>query len=130
MFAIARLVRLLAILVAAVIVVAIVSSARANPANTIVRDIHDAGSWLVGAFKNVFGVKNAETGVAADWGLVAVVYLIVGGLIASLIARMAPTGVHRPSVSPPLSGLRGQAWPPCPAGARARRSGEDALRLE
>jgi hypothetical protein len=91
--AISRIVRLIAWLVALVIVVAIVLRvASANPGNVIVRDIHDVGKWLVGPFKNVFSIKNPKGSIAANWGLAAVVWLIVGSVIASLIARIAPRG--------------------------------------
>jgi hypothetical protein len=94
MVAIARLVRLVAWVVALVIVAGIVLRLlSANPGNVIVRDIHDAGNFLVGPFKNVFSLKNAKANIAANWGLAAVVYLIVGSLIASLIVRLAPRGV-------------------------------------
>jgi hypothetical protein len=89
--AIARLVRLIAWLVALVIVVAILLRVlSANPGNVVVRDIHDVGKTLVGPFKNVFSIKNPKGSIAANWGLAAVVWLIVGSVIASLIARLAP----------------------------------------
>jgi hypothetical protein len=95
MVAIARLVRLITSLVVLVIVVAIVLRvAAANPGNTIVKDIHDVGQTLVGPFKNLFSIKNPKTSIAVNWGVAAVVYLVVGHFIASLIARAAPRGVH------------------------------------
>jgi hypothetical protein len=95
MLAIARLVRLIVGLVVLVIVAAILLKvASANPGNAIVSDIHDAGKALVGPFKDVFSIKNPKTSIAANWGLAALVWLVVGGFIASLIARAAPTGVH------------------------------------
>ncbi len=100
--AMGRLVRAVAGLIFLVIAVAIVLRVLgANPANSIVRDIHDAGRWLVGPFNNVFTIKNPKADLAANWGLAAVVYLIIGGFIASLIARIAPRGVHpsRPVVA-------------------------------
>jgi hypothetical protein len=94
MLTIARLVRLVAALVVLVIVVAIVLRVvSANPANSVVSDIHDAGRALVGPFKNVFTIKNAKVDLAVNWGVAAIVYLIVGGLIARLIARAAPRGL-------------------------------------
>jgi hypothetical protein len=42
----------------------------------------------------VFKIKDAKEALAVNWGIAAVVYLIVGSLLASLIARMAPRGVH------------------------------------
>jgi hypothetical protein len=95
MVAIARLVRLIVGLVVLVIVAAIVLRvAGANPGNVIVKDVHDVARALVGPFKNVFTIKNPKASIAANWGLAAVVWLVVGGLIAKLIARAAPSGVH------------------------------------
>jgi hypothetical protein len=94
MVVLARLVRLIAGLVVLVIVVGIVLRIlSANPANSIVSDIHDAGRALVGPFKNIFTLKNPKADLAVNWGLAAVVYLIVGGLIAGLITRAAPRGL-------------------------------------
>jgi hypothetical protein len=95
MIAIARLVRLIVGVVVAVIVVAILLRvASANPANAIVRDLHDAARALVGPFKDVFSIKNPKVSIAVNWGLGAIAYLVIGGFIASMIARAAPRGVH------------------------------------
>jgi hypothetical protein len=91
--AIARLVRLAASIVALVIVAGIVLVLLdANLGNVIVRDIHDAASFLAGPFKNVFSLKGHKANTAVNWGLAAVVYLLVGSLIAGLLVRMAPGG--------------------------------------
>jgi CDP-diglyceride synthetase len=88
----ARVIRALAGAVAAVIVIAIILHlVSANPHNVIVSDIHDAGQWLVGPFKNVFSVKNGNWQIILNWGLAALVYALVGGLIASLLARSTPS---------------------------------------
>jgi hypothetical protein len=93
MLAIARVIRLVAWGVALVIAAGIVLHLlSANPSNVIVRDIYDAGKFLVGPFKNVFSLSNPKANIAANWGLAAVVYLVVGSLIASFIARLAPRG--------------------------------------
>ena len=87
----ARLVRTLAGLIALVIVAAIVLFVLgANASNDVVRAVHDAGAWLVGPFKNLFSIRNAKVAMAVNWGLAALVYLIVGHLIAGLLARMTP----------------------------------------
>ena len=87
LIAFGRLVRLVVTVIVAIIVLAIVLQLlSANPGNAIVRDIHDAGNWLVGPFRDVFSLKSSKAAVAVNWGLAAVVYLIVGGLIARLIA--------------------------------------------
>jgi hypothetical protein len=89
--ALARIVRTLASLIALVIVAAIVLFILgANPSNGIVSAIHDAGAWLAGPFKNLFSIHNAKLAMAVNWGLAALVYLVVGHLIASLLARMTP----------------------------------------
>jgi archaellum component FlaG (FlaF/FlaG flagellin family) len=93
--AIARLIRLVALAAAAVIVAAIVLRLlSANPTNSIVKDLHDAGQTLAGPFKNLFSIKNPKTAMAVNWGIAAVVYVIVGGFLASLIARVQPRRVR------------------------------------
>jgi hypothetical protein len=87
----ARIVRTLAGLIALVIIAAIVLFVLgANQSNGIVSAIHDAGAWLVGPFKNLFSIHHAKVAMAVNWGLAALVYLIVGHIIASLLVRMTP----------------------------------------
>lgn len=102
--AIARLVRLVTGLVALVLVIAIVLHlVSANGSNSVVNALNDAGRWLAGPFRGAFAIHGHPKGtLALNWGIATVVYLIVGGVIASLIARSAPTGIS-------------------PAAARARR---------
>lgn len=93
---VARLIRLVVGIVVAVIVAAILLRLlSANPHNAIVSDIHDAGKALVGPFQNVFKVSGAKTALAVNWGFAAIVYLVVGSLIARLIARTATGGLRR-----------------------------------
>jgi hypothetical protein len=92
---IARAIRLITALGALVIVVAIILHlTSANFGNVIVRDINDVAKTLVGPFKSIFTIKNPKVSIGVNWGLAALVWLIVGGIIASLIARIAPRGVH------------------------------------
>ena len=96
MLALARLIRLAATIVAMIIIAAIVLRlADANAANTIVKAIHNAGSTLAGPFKNVFSIKNPKTSMVVNWGLAAAVYLILGHLIASLLARLSLRSTRR-----------------------------------
>jgi len=89
--ALARLVRTLAGIIALIIVVAIVLFlVGANPSNQIVSAIHDAGAWLAGPFKNLFSIHDPKLAMAVNWGLAALAYLIVGHIIASLLARLTP----------------------------------------
>jgi hypothetical protein len=86
--AIARLIRTVAGIVAAIIVAAIVLRLlSANPHNTVVSDIHDAAAWLVGPFKSIFSVGSAKASMAVNWGIAAVVYLVVAHLLAGLTMR-------------------------------------------
>lgn len=95
--ALARLIRTLAWIVAAIIVAAILLKVfSANPQNTVVSDIHDAGAWLVTPFKHMFSMNSATGTMALNWGIAAVVYLAVAHLLASLFARVPGRGFgHR-----------------------------------
>jgi hypothetical protein len=97
-YALARAVRLVVGVVALIIVVGgILFVLSANPTNAIVHDIHDAAGTLVGPFGNVFSISgHPEETLVANWGLAVVIYLIVGGIIAMLIARMGPRTMVRP----------------------------------
>jgi hypothetical protein len=82
----ARLVRLIVGIVVLVIVAGIVVVLlKANPTNSIVSDVHDAARWLAGPFDGIFSFHNARVALAVNWGLAAVVYAAVGGLIARLL---------------------------------------------
>jgi hypothetical protein len=88
-YTLARLIRTLAGLIALVIVAAIVLFVvGANSGNVIVRDVHDVAAWFVGPFKGLFSIHKAKLAMIVNWGLAAVVYLIVGHFIATLLARM------------------------------------------
>jgi hypothetical protein len=85
------MIRAVAGVVVAVIVVGILLWVlSANPHNTIVSDIHDAARWLVGPFANVFSIHSAKWNLAANWGLAAVIYLVVGHVLAGMVARATP----------------------------------------
>jgi hypothetical protein len=84
----ARLVMLVAGLVAAVIVLGIVLVLlEANRDNAIVDWLVSAAHTLVGPFDNVFKPDGRKAQVAINWGLAAVLYAIVGNLIARLLRR-------------------------------------------
>lgn len=59
----------------------------ANKDNAVVEALLDAGEFLVEPFDNVFKPDGAKAKVAVNWGLGAVIYAIVGGLIARLLRR-------------------------------------------
>lgn len=96
MYTLARAVRL-ATSAAVVLVVAgiLVHVLGANTSNGIVSAINDAAKWLVQPFHNVFSIHNSKTEVAVNWGIAALVYAVVGGLLATALARSAIVGSTR-----------------------------------
>ena len=94
--AVARLIRTVAGIVAAIIVAAILLKVfSANPHNTVVSDIHDAGAWLVTPFKHLFSTDSAKGTMALNWGIAAVVYLVVAHVLAGLLTRVPGRGYRR-----------------------------------
>jgi hypothetical protein len=90
MLMLARMVRMLTAAIVAVIVVGIVLHVLdANAGNAFVSAVHDVSGWLVTPFKGIFSFKDNDLQIAVNWGLAALVYAIVGGFIASMLARAA-----------------------------------------
>ena len=88
LWGIARIVSLITAIVVGLIVVGIVLVLLdANKSNDIVKALLDAAEFLVGPFKDVFKPDGAKAKVAVNYGLAAVVYAIIGGLIAKLLRR-------------------------------------------
>jgi hypothetical protein len=96
MFTLARVVRT-ATTVAIVLIVAgiLIHVLGANTSNGIISAINDAAKWLVQPFHNVFHIHGNKANIAVNWGLAALVYAIVGGFIAGLLARSAVVGSTR-----------------------------------
>jgi hypothetical protein len=89
----ARIVRLITSVVVGLLLVAILLVVlEANRDNAIVDALLEAGEFLVEPFDNVFEPKRRKVKVAVNWGLAAVVYAIVGSLLARLLARSTGTG--------------------------------------
>jgi hypothetical protein len=81
-------------LVVGIIVVGIVLHALgANGSNAIVSLVYDIDGWLVSPFKGVFSPDGAKLKIAVNWGLAALVYAVVGSLIARLLAGMGGRAV-------------------------------------
>jgi hypothetical protein len=101
----ARLVMTAAALIALLIALAIVlRDVDANSSNTIVKGIHEGANFFAGAFTGLirFGGK-PKLELTVDWGIAALVYLIVGAVIASAIRSVGLGGVrfqerHRPAL--------------------------------
>jgi hypothetical protein len=74
--------------VAAIIIVGIVLVLiKANPNNQIVDVILDVGRFLTKPFHNLFPQDDPRQDILVNWGIAAIVYLIVGALIARLVRR-------------------------------------------
>ena len=88
LWGVARIVRLITSVVVGLILIAIVLVLLdANQSNGIVNWLIDAGRWLSQPFHNIFQSSGAKARVALNWGLAAVIYAIVGSLIARVLRR-------------------------------------------
>jgi predicted membrane protein len=58
----------------------------ANQSNDIVSVINDVAKFFVGPFENLFTLDEQKVEVAVNWGLGALVYAIVGRILARLVA--------------------------------------------
>ncbi len=83
---VARVVSLVANVAALIIVAGILLVVfEANPGNAIVSDIHSWAHWLAGPFDGMFTLHSVKATVAVNWGIAAVVYVLVGALIVRLL---------------------------------------------
>lgn len=84
---IARIIRLIATVVAVILALGIAFVVfGASPGNTIVSHVHDWAKTLAGPFDGMFHLKNPKANVALNWGIALVVYLVIGHLIARVVA--------------------------------------------
>jgi len=76
----ARVVRIVVGIVALIIVAGILLFVlKANPTNSVVSTVHDAAHSLVGPFNGMFSFHSANVAIAVNWGIAALVYLVLGG---------------------------------------------------
>jgi hypothetical protein len=88
LWGVARVVSLITAIVVGLLVIGIVLVLlEANRDNAIVDGLLDAGRWLAGPFDNVFQPDGRKARIGINWGLAAVVYALVGGLIVRLLRR-------------------------------------------
>ena len=66
---------------------------KANPTNGIVSQVHDWARWLAGPFDGMFSFHNPHVAIAVNWGIAAVVYSVVGGLIVSQLLTLYLTPI-------------------------------------
>jgi hypothetical protein len=93
---IARLVMTVASLIALLIGLAIVlRDVDANASNSIVKAIHDGANFFAGSFTGLITFNgHPKRAITVDWGIALLAYLIVGAIIANLIARVGRGGVR------------------------------------
>jgi hypothetical protein len=103
----ARLVMAAASLIALLIALAIVlRDVDANSANTLVKGIHEGANFFAGAFTGLirFGA-HPKRAITVDWGIALLAYLIVGAIVAKVIAGVGRGGLlfersHRAAPTP------------------------------
>jgi hypothetical protein len=61
---------------------------RANDGNVIVRRVNVWADWFAWRFRDIFVPKDERVGVLVNYGIAAIVYLIVGRVVAGLIRRI------------------------------------------
>jgi hypothetical protein len=84
----ARIVQLVVVVVVLIIIAGILMVVlKANPSNSIVSDVHSWARSLAGPFDGMFSLHSADVTIAVNWGIAAVVYLFIGGLIVRLLGR-------------------------------------------
>jgi hypothetical protein len=85
---IARIVVLVATVVALVLILGIVLVLlNANRSNDIVHAVRDAASFLAGPFDGLFKMDSNKAEKAVNWGIAAVVWYAIGRVIARLLIR-------------------------------------------
>ncbi|WP_329116886.1 hypothetical protein [Streptomyces sp. NBC_01465] len=58
---------------------------KANPANNLVDWVHDSANWLAGWSRDLFTVDSANWRTVLNFGLPAVVYLLIGHAVAGRV---------------------------------------------
>ncbi len=80
----------IAAIIAGIIVVGIILVlVDANQRNTIVDFILDIGRFFVRPFRDLFPQDDPKENIVINWGIAALVYLIVGAIIARIVRRAA-----------------------------------------
>jgi hypothetical protein len=100
---IAALVMLVAVLIFLLIVAAIVlRDVDANATNGVVEAVHEGANFFAGAFTGLISFSgHPKRAITVNWGIAAIVFLLVGIFVSRLIARVGRGGVlyeqrHRP----------------------------------
>jgi hypothetical protein len=93
---IARLVMTVATLIALLIGLAIVlRDVDANARNSIVKGIHEGANFFAGSFTGLLTFTgHPKRAITVDWGIALIVYLLLGAVLSSLIARIGRGGLR------------------------------------
>ena len=85
---IARVVSLITMVIVGILIVGILLVVLgANESNDVVKGMLDVAETLAGPFHDIFKLDGREVRVAVNWGLAALLYGLVGGLIVRLLRR-------------------------------------------
>jgi hypothetical protein len=85
---IARIVRLITMVVVGLIVVGILLVVlEANKSNDVVNAVLDGAKFLAGPMDNAFKLHGHKANVAVNWGLAAAVYAFIGAIVVRLLRR-------------------------------------------
>lgn len=92
---VARLVMAAASIIALLIALAIVlRDVDANGANTIVKGVHEGANFFAGAFTGLIRFSgHPKRAITVNWGIALLVYLIVGAIVAKVIAGIGRGGL-------------------------------------
>ena len=88
LWGVARAVRFTTAFIVGVIVIGILLVLlEANRANGLVDLILDVGEFFVEPFDNMFELDSRKGNVFVNWGIGALIYALIGGLIIRVLAR-------------------------------------------
>ena len=83
-----RVVATVTAVVAAIIVIGILFVVlEGNRDNSLVSAATDAAEFLAGPFDELFTPGSRKLGVAVSWGIAALVYVVLGRIVAGLVDR-------------------------------------------
>jgi hypothetical protein len=93
---IARIVMAVAVLIALLIALAIIlRDVGANPQNAVVKGMREGANFFAGAFTGLITFKgHPKREITVDWWIALLVFLLVGAVISSFIARVGRGGLR------------------------------------
>jgi hypothetical protein len=96
MFLLARIVGLITAVIVGFILIGIVLHLfDANGGNAVVGFVYDVAGFFVDPFTGIFKPDGEKLRIAVNWGIAAIVYGVVGGLLSRLLAGMGGAAATR-----------------------------------